>query len=156
MYAIRNIGEERRNPGTEPLAAAVRGEVPLALPGEVNAALPVARDLNGVAGAASLPSVDEAARAGGTGPSGEAAASAGGARVLSYRLDAEERVVVRVKHGHAWATLEGDPEDYVIAEGEPRAFIGPGLLVVQGLEPGAVAQILGGRALLAAAVAGPR
>lgn len=123
MYAIRNTGEGQGNPGIEPLTAAVRGGAGLAAKGKGssdghdNVVLAVAMDPDRVA-----------------------------ARVLSCQLEPGERVVVRVKHGHAWATLEGDREDYVIAEGDPRAFSGPGLLVVQALEPGAVAQILGGRA----------
>ncbi len=62
--------------------------------------------------------------------------------LLSHFLEVGERVLVRVRRGSAWATLEGDPEDHVVEEGSPKAFVGPGLLVVEPLGKDTAFQIL--------------
>lgn len=52
-----------------------------------------------------------------------------------------EALRIRVVSGHLWATFEGSPEDHHLSAGDARHFRGPGLLVAEGIEQGAVFEI---------------
>lgn len=56
----------------------------------------------------------------------------------SLRLGTGESAELRLHTGHAWITMENDPFDYAATAGEVLRFSGPGLLVVEALEAGAV------------------
>lgn len=53
---------------------------------------------------------------------------------FSRRLDEGDFLRMRVISGVLWVTIEGDPEDHVLAAGDFRQFDGPGLCVVEGIE----------------------
>lgn len=53
--------------------------------------------------------------------------------VYSCRIAPETALQVRAASGALWITLEGDPEDHVLEEGETMTFTGPGLVVAEGL-----------------------
>ena len=57
--------------------------------------------------------------------------------VFSKPLENGERLLVTVTMGHAWITMEGDAQDYVLTANEEQAFAGPGMLVIEGLQQGA-------------------
>ena len=61
--------------------------------------------------------------------------------IFSKPLEEGERVSVAVITGHAWITMESDAEDHVLTAREEREFLGPGLLVIEGLEQGARIQL---------------
>ena len=53
--------------------------------------------------------------------------------VHSYHIAPDSALQVRAIAGALWITLEGDPEDHVLEDGETMKFTGPGLLVAEGL-----------------------
>ena len=57
--------------------------------------------------------------------------SSGLRETFARRLDDGESLRVRMISGTLWVTLEGDPEDHVLAGGEVRQFEGPGLCVAE-------------------------
>jgi hypothetical protein len=54
----------------------------------------------------------------------------------SWALASGETVHLTSGHGHAWVSREGDPEDYVLGPNGPLYLAGPGLVVLEALEPG--------------------
>lgn len=66
-------------------------------------------------------------------------------QLFSRRILEDEVFRIRVLSGHLWVTFEGSQEDYHLTEGQTRRFRGPGLLVAEGIEEGAVVEIAQGR-----------
>jgi hypothetical protein len=62
-------------------------------------------------------------------------------QVFSRLLDASETLRFRVISGHLWITMEGRREDYHLSSGEILSMDGPGRLVAEGIEDGAVVEI---------------
>ncbi|RYD22354.1 MAG: DUF2917 domain-containing protein [Verrucomicrobiaceae bacterium] len=56
---------------------------------------------------------------------------------FARRLEEGEFLRMRVVSGMLWVTLEGDPEDHVLAAGDFRQFDGPGLCVMESIDGGA-------------------
>jgi hypothetical protein len=56
----------------------------------------------------------------------------------TWRLPAGQTLMLTGWKGRAWVTMEGDQGDYVLEPGRSLDFVGPGLLVLQALEPGVV------------------
>ena len=54
--------------------------------------------------------------------------------VYSCPLAGDTTMQIRATAGTLWVTFEGDPEDYVLEDGETMTFSGPGLLVAEGLQ----------------------
>lgn len=52
---------------------------------------------------------------------------------VSWPVRRGETVVFRGKTGLIWISMEGDPEDYLLAAGQRLCFAGPGLAVLQGM-----------------------
>jgi hypothetical protein len=55
---------------------------------------------------------------------------------------AHDTVMLRVRSGLCWITIEGDQTDYAAVEGDALSFAGPGLLVVQALSPDSSVEII--------------
>jgi hypothetical protein len=53
-----------------------------------------------------------------------------------------DTVMLRVRSGLCWITLEGDQTDYAAVEGDAHSFAGPGLLVIQALSPDSSVEII--------------
>jgi hypothetical protein len=61
--------------------------------------------------------------------------------LFSRFLEASEILRFRVISGHLWITMEGRREDYHLGAGENLSIEGPGRLVAEGIEDGAVVEI---------------
>lgn len=66
-------------------------------------------------------------------------------QLFSRRIFEGEVFRIRVLAGHLWVTFEGSRKDYHLGESEIHRFHGPGLLVAEGIEDGAVLEIAQGR-----------
>lgn len=53
--------------------------------------------------------------------------------VYSWHIAPDTAVQLRAVAGALWVTLESDPEDHMLEDGETMTFTGPGLLVAEGL-----------------------
>ena len=62
-------------------------------------------------------------------------------QIFSRRLQASEALRFRVTSGHLWITMEGSREDHLLAAGDSISMEGPGRLVAEGIEDGAVVEI---------------
>lgn len=62
-------------------------------------------------------------------------------QIFSRQIFEGEVFRIRVTSGHLWVTFEGSPDDYHLTDGDTRRFRGPGLLVAEGIEQGAVVEI---------------
>lgn len=62
-------------------------------------------------------------------------------QLFSRFLGASEILRFRVVSGHLWITMEGRREDYHLGAGENLSIEGPGRLVAEGIEDGAVVEI---------------
>jgi len=47
----------------------------------------------------------------------------------------------RVISGHLWVTQENSRDDHLMSAGDAMAFTGPGRLVAEGIEDGAVVEL---------------
>jgi hypothetical protein len=54
----------------------------------------------------------------------------------------QDTVMLRVRSGLCWITIEGDQTDYAAVEGDALSFAGPGLLVIQALSSGGSVEII--------------
>jgi len=54
----------------------------------------------------------------------------------------QDTVMLRVRSGLFWITIEGDQMDYTAVEGDALSFAGPGLLVVQALSGDSSVEII--------------
>jgi hypothetical protein len=54
----------------------------------------------------------------------------------------QDTVMLRVRSGLCWITLEGDQIDYAAVEGDAHSFAGPGLLVIQALSPDSSVEVI--------------
>lgn len=62
-------------------------------------------------------------------------------QIFSRHLEPAEALRIRVDSGHLWVTMEGSREDHLITAGEPLTLQGPGRLVAEGIEDGAIIEI---------------
>lgn len=62
-------------------------------------------------------------------------------QLFSRRIFEGEVFRIRVTSGNLWVTFEGSPDDHHLSHGDTRRFHGPGLLVAEGIEQGAVIEI---------------
>jgi hypothetical protein len=62
-------------------------------------------------------------------------------QVFSRQIFEDEVFRIHVTSGHLWVTFEGSPEDHHLSDGDTWRFSGPGLLVAEGIEQGAVVEI---------------
>lgn len=62
----------------------------------------------------------------------------GNRQIFSHRLRDGETCRIRVLSGHLWVTFEGMREDHHLTAGKVLQVQGPGLLVAEGIEGGAV------------------
>lgn len=62
-------------------------------------------------------------------------------QVFSRLLGKAETLRFRVLSGHLWLTMEGKREDHVLTSGQTLAIEGPGRLVAEGLEDGALVEV---------------
>jgi hypothetical protein len=62
-------------------------------------------------------------------------------QVFSRLLEETETLRLRVVSGHLWLTMEGKREDHVLVSGQSIAVEGPGRLVAEGIEDGAVVEV---------------
>jgi hypothetical protein len=62
-------------------------------------------------------------------------------QIFSRQIFEDEVFRIRVTSGHLWVTFEGSPDDHHLSDGNSRRFHGPGLLVAEGIEQGAVVEI---------------
>jgi hypothetical protein len=53
-----------------------------------------------------------------------------------------DTVLLRVRSGLCWVTVEGDQTDYAVVEGDALSFAGPGLLVIQALSADGSVEII--------------
>lgn len=62
-------------------------------------------------------------------------------QIFSRPLSGDEAFRIRVVTGNLWVTFEGSRDDHHLGEGKALRFRGPGLLVAEGIEDGAVVEI---------------
>jgi hypothetical protein len=62
-------------------------------------------------------------------------------QVFSRLLEEAETLRFRVISGHLWLTMEGGREDHLLTSGQTIAIEGPGRLVAEGIEDGALVEI---------------
>ncbi|WP_367871511.1 DUF2917 domain-containing protein [Luteolibacter sp. Populi] len=62
-------------------------------------------------------------------------------QVFSRLLEDTETVSFRVISGHLWVTQENSRDDLLMSAGDAMAFTGPGRLVAEGIEDGAVVEL---------------
>ncbi|QJE95827.1 DUF2917 domain-containing protein [Luteolibacter luteus] len=62
-------------------------------------------------------------------------------QIFSRQILENEVFRIRVTSGHLWVTFEGSPDDHHLSDGDSRRFYGPGLLVAEGIEQGALIEI---------------
>lgn len=62
-------------------------------------------------------------------------------QIFSRQIFEDEVLRIRVRKGHLWVTFEGSSDDFHLKEGDIHRFHGPGLLVAEGIEGGAVFEI---------------
>lgn len=62
-------------------------------------------------------------------------------QVFSRLLEASEILRFRVISGNLWVTMEGSREDHLLSSGDTFAIEGPGRLVAEAIEDGAVFEI---------------
>jgi len=62
-------------------------------------------------------------------------------RIFSRAIFDAEVFRIRMISGHLWVTFEGAENDHLMAAGDLLRFQGPGLLVAEGIEGGAVFEI---------------
>ena len=62
-------------------------------------------------------------------------------QIFSRLLEEAEVLRFRMISGHLWVTQEGSRKDHLLAAGDTMAFAGPGRLVAEGIEDGAVVEL---------------
>jgi len=62
-------------------------------------------------------------------------------QIFSREVFQDEVLRIRIRKGHLWVTFEGLSDDFHLKEGDIHRFHGPGLLVAEGIEGGAVFEI---------------
>ena len=62
-------------------------------------------------------------------------------QIFSRLLKETEVLRFRVISGHLWVTQEGSRKDHLLVAGEFEDFAGPGRLVAEGIEDGAVVEL---------------
>jgi hypothetical protein len=62
-------------------------------------------------------------------------------QIFSRQLQDAEALRFRIVSGHLWITMEGSREDHLLAAGDSITMAGPGRLVAEGIEDGAVVEI---------------
>ncbi len=72
---------------------------------------------------------------------GMARARIGYGQIFSRQLEASEVLNLRLVSGHLWVTLEGSRKDHLMVAGDAKSFAGPGRLVAEGIEDGAVVEL---------------
>ena len=62
-------------------------------------------------------------------------------QIFSRLLEETEVLRFRVISGHLWVTQEGSRKDHILSAGDTKDFAGPGRLVAEGIEDGAVVEL---------------
>ena len=62
-------------------------------------------------------------------------------QIFSRQLEETEVLNLRLVSGHLWVTLEGSRKDHLMVTGDAKSFAGPGRLVAEGIEDGAVVEL---------------
>lgn len=62
-------------------------------------------------------------------------------QIFSRLLEEAEVLRFRVISGHLWVTQEGSRMDHLLVSGDSATFSGPGRLVAEGIEDGALVEL---------------